>query len=116
MGLKTTNYVSKSTGLVLPEAYARIKDLVLNGNMGRAIFAIHTSRANIDKFSPVDKVEVQFTWDRKTDIAEAAYNAAKTETRTIEVYNEKTQTVEPVIEYGTLYGWDNDIVSNGVQE
>lgn len=109
MGLKTTNYVSKSTGLVLPEAYARIKDLVLNGNMGRAIFAIHTARENIDKFSPVDKVEVRFTWDRKSDIAKTAYETAKAETRTVEKYNENGEPYTEV-EYGTLYGWDNDII------
>lgn len=109
MGLKTTNYVSKSTGLVLSEAYARIKDLVLNGNNGRAIFSIHTTRENIDKFSPVDKVEVHFTWDRKSDIAKAAYEAAKAETRTVEKYNEKGEPYTET-EYGTLYGWDNDIV------
>lgn len=110
MGLKTTNYASKSMGLTLPEAYARIKDLVLNGNKGRAIFAIHTTRDNIDKFTPVDKVEVHFTWDRKSDIAKAAYEAAKTETRTVERFNQETDEYLTVTEYGTLYGWENDIV------
>ena len=109
MGLKTTNYVSKSTGITLPTAYAKIKDLVLNGNRGRAIFAIQASRENIDKFAPVDKVEVNFTWDRKSDIAKTAYETAKAETRTVTNYNEKGEPYTEV-EYGTLYGWDNDIV------
>ena len=110
MGLKTTNYVSKSTGLTLPNAYARIKDLVLNGNRGRAIFAIQSSREAIDKFAPVDKVEVNFTWDRKTDIATAAYEAAKKETKTVQKFNYETKEPYTETEYGVLYGWENDIV------
>ncbi len=109
MGLKTTNYVSKSTGITLPTAYAKIKDLVLNGNKGRAIFAIQANRENIDKFAPVDKVEVNFTWDRKSDIAKTAYETAKAETRTVEKYNEKGEPYTEV-EYGTLYGWQDDII------
>lgn len=110
MGLKTKNYVSKTTGITLPTAYAKIKDLVLNGNNGRAIFAIHSTREAMDKFAPVDKVEVHFAWDRKKDIAETAYEAAKKETRTVEEYNPETGEVVTKTEYGTLYGWDNDIV------
>lgn len=109
MGLKTTNYVSKSTGITLPTAYAKIKDLVLNGNNGRAIFAIQSTREAMDNFAPIDKVEVRFTWDRKSDIAKTAYETAKAETRTVEKYNEKGEPYTEV-EYGTLHGWDNDIV------
>lgn len=110
MGLIKENYVSKSTGLTLPTAYAKIKDLVLNGNKGRAIFAIQANRENIDKFAPIDKVEVHFEWDRKADIAKTAYEAAKNEKRTVEKYNPETGKPYTETEYGTLYGWDNDIV------
>ena len=108
MGLKTTNYVSKSTGITLPNAYAKIKDLVLNGNRGRAIFAIQASRESADKFAPIDKVEVNFTWDRKTNLAEAAYQAAKTEEHPYERFNRETLKIEKGTEYGTLYGWGDD--------
>jgi hypothetical protein len=110
MGLKTTNYVSKSTGITLPTAYAKIKDLVLNGNKGRAIFAIQASRENIDKFAPVDRVEVNFTWDRKSDIAKTAYETARTEVSTIERVDENTGEAVTETVYGTLYGWQDDIV------
>ena len=58
----------------------------------------------------LDKVEVRFTWDRKTDPAKMAYETAKTETETIKVYDEEKKAWVEKTEYGTLYGWQNDIV------
>lgn len=109
MGLKTENYKTKN-GIPLPTAYAKIKDLVLNGNKGRAIFAIHATRDDLNVYAPAETVEVRFTWDRKTNPAEMAYEAAKKETRTYEKYDEETHTAISVTEHGTLYGWKNDIV------
>ena len=110
MGLRATNYVSKSMGITLPTAYAKIKDLVLNGNNCRAIFAIQSTREAMDKFAPIDKVEVHFTWDRKQDLAKSAYEAAKVEVREVEKYNEETHEAVTETVYGTLYGWEDDIV------
>lgn len=111
MGLKTKNYVSKSMGLELPEAYAVLKNLVIEtDNRARAIFAVQASRENAQNYQALDKVEVHFVWDRKTDPAKMAYEAAKTETRTVEMYNEATNTAIPVTEKGTLNGWEDDIV------
>jgi hypothetical protein len=111
MGLKTTNYVSKSTGLVLPEAYAVLKTLVVeSNNSARAIFAVQASRENAQNYQAIDKVEVRFTWDRKTDPAKMAYETAKTEVKPFEHYNEETGETLTGTEYGTLYGWEDDIV------
>lgn len=111
MGLKTKNYVSKSTGLTLPTAYAVLGDLVVNRhtNNARAVFLVQANRENTKNFKPLDEVTVHFIWDRKTDPAKMAYETAKAETRTVEKYNEKGEPYTEV-EYGTLYGWDNDIV------
>ena len=106
MGLKTTNYVSKSTGITLPTAYARIKDLVLNGHNGRAIFAIQSTREAVENYQAIDKVEVHFVWDRKSNPVVQAYEAAKVQT--IEKHNDETG--ETVIENGVLFGWKDDIV------
>ena len=109
MGLKTKNYVSKSTGIVLPEAYAVLRTLVIEAdNSARAVFAIQASRENAEKYTPLDKVEVRFTWDRKIDPAMAAYSAAKVQVITKDEY--KDGSVETVTEHGTLYGWENDII------
>ena len=112
MGLKTTNYVSKSTGLVLPEAYAVLKNLVVeSNNSARAIFAVQASRENAQTYQAIDKVEVRFTWDRKTDPAKMAYEAAKVQVELETEYNPNGTVKErKVKEYGTLYGWEDDIV------
>ena len=110
MGLKTENYVSKSTGIILPKAYAVLKNLVIEtDNRARAIFAVQTSRENAQNYNALDKVEVRFTWDRKTDPAKQAYETAKTETRTFEKYDAQDNPYT-VTEKGTLYGWENDFV------
>lgn len=112
MGLKTENYVSKSTGITLPEAYAILGDLVVNRctNNARAVFLIQASRENAENYKPLDEVTVHFTWDRKTDPAKQAYETAKAETRTFEKYDEEKKEVVEVVEYGTLYGWEDDMV------
>jgi hypothetical protein len=117
MGLKTTNYVSKTTGLTLPTAYAKIRAFVLNAdNSIRVIFGIHTSRANLDdqNIKPIETVEINsrdcgFEVNRNNAWQEEAYKMARTETRTVEKYNEKGEPYTEV-EYGTLYGWQDDIV------
>lgn len=112
MGLKTTNYVSKTTGLTLPHAYAVLGDLVVNRhtNNARAIFLVQASRENTKNYKPLDEVEVRFIWDRKTDPAKMAYETAKTEVRTVEKKNEETGEIYTETEVGTLFGWQDDIV------
>ena len=101
MGLKTTNYVSKRTGVIISPAYAVLRTLVIEAdNTVRAKFAIQTSRGATKEYEPIDTVEVSFRWDRKSNPAKMAYETAKTEVRTIE-----TETVK-----GILYGWQDDIV------
>jgi hypothetical protein len=111
MGVKTTNYESKSTGLVLPVAYAILTNLIVEkDNRVRAIFAIHASREAATTYKAIDKVEVNFLWDRKTDPAKMAYEKAKTEVIVKELYEENILEPLKVTEYGTLYGWEDDIV------
>lgn len=112
MGLKTTNYVSKSTGITLPTAYAVLGDLVVNRrtNNARAVFLIQANRENAENFKPLDEVTVYFTWDRKTDPAKMAYETAKTEVIVEDVYEENILDAVKVTKYGTLYGWEDDII------
>lgn len=93
MGLITENYVSKSTGITLPKAYAVLKNLIIESdNSARAIFAIQASRKNAETYNALDKVEVEFIWDRKSNPVRMAYAVAKKN------------------EYCILYEWDDDIV------
>lgn len=111
MGLKTTNYISKSTGLLLPTAYAKLSYHEVDGTIGRAIFAINVSREALDLYNPIDIVEISFTWDRKSNPAEMAYETAKKQVFWETEYNENGTVKERrVKEYGTLYGWQDDYV------
>jgi hypothetical protein len=117
MGLITKNYVSKRTGLTLPTAYAKIRAFVLNADDSiRVIFGIHTSRANLDNLNikPIETVEINsrdcgFELNRNNAWQEEASKMARTETITREMQNEKGE-IYTEVEYGTLYGWDDDIV------
>lgn len=111
MGLKTTNYVSKGTGQVLPVAYAVLRNLIIEkDDRVRAIFAIQSSREATKMYNPIDKVELWFNWDRKTDPAKMAYEVAKNEVREVGTgfYADEKEITEK--QYGTLYGWQDDIV------
>ena len=105
MGLYKREYTSKSTGITLPTAYAVLKDLVLNGNNARAIFVVQSSRDATKTLKPIDKVEVYFTWDRKSDLAKMAYEKAKTQIFVDLIGDTETKTE------GVLYGWEDDIIA-----
>ena len=108
MGLKTNSYVSKSTGVVLPEAYAMLKNLIIeSSDTTRAIFAIQANRENAKNYKPLDTCEITFKWDRKTDPAEMAYTLAKGYTTVIEKINEETGEITEVTVFGELYGWQD---------
>jgi hypothetical protein len=107
MGLKTTNYIIKSTGLFLPNAYAKFHSIERgNNNAIRAIFKVSQSREDLDKYEPIATVEVTFVWDGKSNVIEKAYEMAKTQVR--KVFDRKLRAV--VDEQGALYGWEDDIV------
>ena len=63
------------------------------------------SREYVKNYKPLDRVEVKFDWDRKTDLSTMAYTKAKEQVLTFEEYNEQTGEVVERTEYGTLYGW-----------
>ena len=104
MGLKKDNYYSQSLGISLPTAYAVLKDLVLNGNNARAIFVIQSSRDATQTLKPIEKVEVYFEWDRKSDLAKIAYEKAKTQ-----IIKDYLTDIE-VEKCGVLFAWQDDII------
>lgn len=109
--LRTTNYVSKSTGVMLPEACALLRNLVLNSdNSIRATFAVQSSRKNATQFNALDKFEVRFIWDRKTDPAKMAYEVAKTEVHEVERWDAVNEKVVNEKVHGPLFGWQDDYV------
>lgn len=110
MGLKTTNYVTK-TGVPLPTAYAKIRTLVLDSDgRVRATFGIQQSRDLFATYEPIETVSVHTknAWDRKTPLEKVAYEAVKSET-----YTAKDDFTGIEIEgtnYNALFGWQDDIL------
>lgn len=110
MGLKTNNYVSKTLGVTLPTAYAVLSTLIVEkDNRVRAIFSIQNTRENTQVLASIDKVEINFIWDRLSNPVEKAYELARTEIKEVETFNDKGEVVIEKAN-GVLYGWDNDIV------
>lgn len=111
MGLKTTYYISKSTGVTLVKAYAKLSNLIIEkDDRVRAIFVVQSSRENANNLQPIDKVEINFIWDRKVNPVKEAYEFAKTEIKDIEYFDEEQGKFVQKQELGTLCGWDNDII------
>jgi hypothetical protein len=110
MGLKTTNYMTK-TGVLLPTAYAKIRTLVLDSEGRiRATCGIQQSREYCDKYDPIEVVSVHTKnkWDRKTPLEKVAYEAVKLETYTEETFDGKE---EVKTDFNALFGWADDIIT-----
>lgn len=112
MGLKTTNYEVKALGITLPEAYAIIRNIRCDGERANVTFAIQSTRAAALEKKPIETKMVSFVWDRSRDIAEQAYEAAKSK-RTETVKDTFLGKTEEKTVYGCLYGWQDDIVTGG---
>lgn len=103
MGLKKTNYEVKKFGITLPEAYAFIHRLEVNGDEGAAEFYIQASpRKSAMELEPYERIVVRFDYDRQTNPYELAYNAAKIAPAASE--ETKIKVSAP------FEGWEDDIV------
>ena len=113
MGFKTKNYEVKSMGVVLPEAYAIIRETATNGVKGYAKFAIHSTRELAEnKFvKPYEEIRVDFDVNRNENDRITAYKVAKSIVTKKEC-NLKTGSIEEVQEPMPFYGWEDDIVTN----
>ena len=109
MGLKTTNYEVKELGIVLPNAYALLKDIKVVNNRGIATFNIQSTRETATELKPIETVAVEFIFDRKENPVETAYKAVKS-TRKAWVYDEEKGCAIQQTVQQPLYGWEDDII------
>lgn len=110
MGLYKQNYESKKLGIVLPKAYALIKELHINGEYGRAIFEIQTSRDNCFEKEPIERVELNtFKVNRDENPYVTAYKKMR-EGSIEEVINPETGEKETVESGMPFYKWQDDII------
>lgn len=110
MGLKTTNYEVKSKGLTLPEAYALVKELRVNGAYADATFAIQTSRENALKREPLETKIVSFEVDRTQNLWAQAYEKA-TETIVHKSINPETNEEVGYPVKMPFAEWENDLIN-----
>ena len=109
MGFKTTNYTTRKTMITLPEAYAMIRNIRIDGKSGVADFAIQSSRDNSMFLQPVEVVKIFFEVDRNESPYVTAYRKAK-ESKEVLAPNIETGKLEPTIEHGFFYEWEDDIL------
>ena len=110
MGLKTTNYEVKKLGIVLPTAYAIIKDLFIKGEYARADFVVQATRTATADKEPLEIVKVEFALNRNESPFITAYKTAKGQHYESK-YNEETDKVEKVVVNNSVfYGWEDDYV------
>ena len=108
MGLKKQNYESNKLGLTLPNAYAVVYSLKINGNCGYANIRVQTTRERALTMPPIEEYDVSFRVNRAENPLTTAYNTIKGQ-REFEVWNEETHQLETKVEYMPLYGWEDDI-------
>lgn len=109
MGFKTNNYEVKKLGITLPEAYAIIKSLTVEGESGFAEFAIQSTRDNSLKMRPVETIRVDFKVNRNESPYITAYRQAKSQ-KEVRKFNSATRLQETVLVNEPFYDWYDDIV------
>ena len=108
MGVKTKNFKYQEN-ITLINVYAELKTLTLKeDNKVEASFRLYESRGNLQY--PLYPVAIQFIWDRKSDLAEMAYNESKKRVEHKRI-NPITKEEETYYETGPFYGWEDDIVT-----
>ena len=120
MGLQTTNYEVKKLGITLPNAYAVVHKLTVDGESGTAEFHVQTSRENAFAKEPIEKVFVSFEVERDENPLVQAYTAAKAVKmvkRWVPIENASNGvSLQDVEVQMPFYGWEDDIVEPIVEE
>ena len=101
MGLKKANYEIKSLGIILPEAYAIIKNITINGESARADFVIQASREKASNLKPLEVRTLHFKVDRNTNPYQTAYIESKKQV-------EEESNNGKILTDGIFTGWDDD--------
>lgn len=102
MGLKTKNYTIPALGLTLPEAYAIIKNIHIEGEHGNAELVVQASRENALNLEPINRVYIPFRVNRNENPYKTAYAAAKG----VKIFHVRGKTLEEPMPFN---GWEDDV-------
>ena len=108
MGLKKSNYEVKSLGITLPEAYAYVRDITINGTSGAATIVVQASRDMAINKKPLEERNISFTVNREENPYVTAYRVAKKYTTSI--YNKELLKLEQKEVDGYFADWSDDIL------
>lgn len=109
MGLKKENYEVKNMGVTLPQAYAVIRKLNINGNYGMAELAVQANRELAFDKDPYETVNISFEVNRNENPYKTAYAKAKEKTLSM-IVDPETQE-EIIIENKMSFAdWEDDLV------
>lgn len=101
MGLKTKNYTIEENGLLLPEAYAYIRNISVYGDRGTAEFVVQSSREKAIDLVALKTVHIDFDVNRNESPFVTAYNIAKSEVTV-------RKGAHTMIKQMPFYGWEDD--------
>ena len=108
MALKTKNYVIEELGIVLPEAYAIVKNIRISGEYGSATIVVQQSRELALRKAPIKIVEVGFAVNRNENPYVTAYHEAKKDKpHDVELPNGEMRTIKIK---GQFADWEDDII------
>lgn len=109
MGLKKENYEVKNMGVTLPQAYAVIRKLNINGNYGTAELAVHANRELALTKTPYEMKNITFQVNRNESPYKTAYAKAKEVTTSV-VKNYETGEDEIVTNRMPFADWEDDLI------
>ena len=103
MGLKKLDYIIEENGLLLPEAYAYVRSIRIDGDKGVAEISVQSSREKAINLVALKTVRIEFYVNRNENPFVTVYNLAKSE---VEV-----RISEDIVEKVKMpfYGWEDDI-------
>lgn len=109
MGLKKENYEVNNMGVTLPQAYAVIRKLNINGDYGTAELAVQANRELALTKTPYETKNITFQVNRNESPYKTAYTKAKEVTTSI-VKNYETGEDEIVTNRMPFADWEDDLV------
>ena len=101
MGLKTTDYKVEKFNLVLPTAYAYVKELNMSDGRGEAKIVIQQDRESALTLEPIEDFYLQFELDRTENPSFATV---------YEILKGKKWVGSNLV--GKFRDWDNDIITS----
>ena len=110
MGLKKTNYIVNKLGITLPEAYAYVKELSINGDSGTALIVVQTTRERCKTLAPIEAHYIPFKVDREENPYKTVYETSKARV-TEKTFDYDTGTVREVTSSMPFADWEDDIVT-----